>query len=365
MPYDSMAAWARTFEFNDAIQSRYASKHISIPTVMLTADSGRQWSGRISYDSTRGKQISRDDYSPPTPPASAHKAPSFIEAKSHWSPPSSPQTRSLQGSPPASPVRTSSPVALDSPPLSPQDQSALADKLYAAACAGDLRHIRLLLSLGAPINAPTMVDGLYDAFKPAKPGCLSALAGAAGHGQLGAVKLLLANGAALNPPMRQSSSSPLHQACKSDDVEMASYLLEADADVDLMNCFNTTPLMYAGKYGTAPLVSLILSYGPDLHRLSFINTAAIHWSLWPGNEDVMELLLQAGADPNHPMGDGSTPLHCAALSELPGIARVLLMYGANPLKRNEEWKTPLQVAVEMEHWKTAAVLQEAEKPRTA
>jgi ankyrin repeat protein len=253
--------------------------------------------------------------------------------------------------------------AFSSPPLSRQDQNALAKNLYAAACAGDLKHIRLLLSLGAPINTPIMVEGLYDAFKPAKPGSLSALAGAAGHGQLGAARLLLANGAALNPTMKQSSSSPLHQACRADDAEMAAFLLEHGADVDSYNTFKTTPLMYAAKHGSPTLVYLLLLYRPDIHKLSFINTAAIHWSLWPGNEEVMELLLQAGADPDHPMGDGSTPLHCAALSELPKVARTLLRYGANPLKRNEEWKTPLQVAGEMGHLEVAGVLREAEEMR--
>ena len=357
MVYDSMAAWDRS-----SFETPFVVMHHSVPVGTFTSQRG----GVISFDSTREKCASRDDYEPPSPspPALARDAPSFMNAKSQWSPPSSPRTRSLRIPPQQSiPERQDSAKLLDSPILSPKDLSALADKLYAAACAGDLKHIRLLLSLGAPINTPTMVENLYDSFKPAKPGCLSALAGAAEHGQLKAVRLLLAKGAALNPTMRQSSSSPLHQACKADDVEMARYLLEAGADVDLMNCFNTTPLMYAAKYGTAPLVSLILSYRPDLHKLSFINTAAIHWSLWEGNEDVMELLLQAGADPDHAVGDGSTPLHYAAVSELPGVAKVLLMYGANPAKRNEEWKTPLQVAVESGHFETAAVLSEAELRR--
>jgi ankyrin repeat protein len=248
--------------------------------------------------------------------------------------------------------------------MSRKEKQALADKLYIASCAGDLRHILLLLSLGAPINMPSLVHELYDAFKPAKPGLLSALAGAAGNRQLGAVKLLLERGAVLNTNMKQSSSSPLHQACKADDVEMTAYLLEQGADVDALNCYKTTPLMYAVKHGAPDLVALILAYNPDLHILSFINTAAIHWAVWPGNEDVMQLMLEAGANPNHAMGDGSTPLHCAASSGLSGICALLIRYGADPRRRNEGWKTPGMVAAEQGHPDLGNWLREAEKRTT-
>lgn len=258
----------------------------------------------------------------------------------------------------------SSPTTTDSGSqvqMSRKDRQALADKLYIASCAGDLRHMLLLLSLGAPINMPSLVHNLYDAFKPAKSGNLSALAGAAGNRQLGAVKLLLERGAVLNPDMKQSSSSPLHQACKADDVEITEYLLEQGADVDALNCYRTTPLMYAVKHGSHELVALVLAYNPDLHILSFINTAAVHWGVWPGNEDVMQLLLEAGADPNHAMGDGSTPLHCAASSGLGSICEMLVRYGADPRKRNEAWKTPGMVAVEQGHPNLGEWLKEAEK----
>jgi len=359
MVYDSMSAWGRqAFEFNDNIQSR-----------------GGAYKGTIAFDSSKGRTISRDDYTIPSPPALSSGAPSFNEAKANWSPPPSPRTRSLRYGSPRSSRSSSgnasphmgSPTSLDSPssPLSPKtakELNALADKLYAAGCAGDNKHIRLLLSLGAPINTPSLIPAFYDAFKPAKPGTLSALAGAAGNGHLSTVRLLLSHGAAINPTMKQSSSSPLHQACKSDDAEMTAFLLEAGADVDLLNCFNTTPVMYAGKYGSPALMRVLLAYSPDLHRLSFIGSAAIHWTLWAGNVDSLALLLEAGADPDQPMGDGGTALHCAAISNLAGVAKVLLSHGADMTKRNQEWKTPLQLAAELGNWEVAAVLEEARMP---
>ena len=360
--YDSMAAWNRSAYDMDINQCR-PLKHHSVPTVPTVrrkpVGGARHASVPVSRENSQRSINSID--SPLSPAPLTQRAPTFAEAKSHWSPPPSPRTSLSRTASASSSTQTPSrqDSALSSPPLSPQDQTALAKNLYAASCAGDLKHIRLLLSLGAPINTPTVVPGLYDAFKPAKPGSLSALAGAASHSQLPAARLLLANGAALNPTMKQSSSSPLHQASRADDLEMAAFLLQQGADVNSYNAFKTTPLMYAAKHASPALVYLLLLYRPDIHALSFIHTAAIHWSLWPGNEEVMELLLQAGADPDHAMGDESTPLHCAALSELPKVARTLLRYGADPTRRNGEGRTPLQVAGERGHGVVEGVLREA------
>ncbi|KAK3724867.1 hypothetical protein LTR37_000915 [Vermiconidia calcicola] len=375
MGYDSMAAWDRQScdVKNNNIWTMatppYELDYDPIELAILMARSGSTYRRTSPFIRYRRRPLSQTSTVPPTPtsptspPASSDGAPSFKQAKAQWSPPPSPRTLSLKGSPRSSP-RVDSPQQTHSSPCSsptPRHQTNLASKLYAAATAGDLKHIRFLLSLGAPINTPTLVQNLYDGFRPAKPGCLSTLAGAASHGHLGAVKLLLAHGAALNPTMQQSSSSPLHQAIKADDIELAAFLLEYGADVNILNCFNSTPLMYAARYSSPALVSLILNYNPDLHKRSFIGTAAIHMAFWPGNEEVMELLLRASADPDAAMGDGSTPLHLAALGDLPGVAKVLVKFGAKVGKRNEEGRTAVQVAREKGYGEVVGVLEEAEE----
>ncbi|KAK5127062.1 hypothetical protein LTR85_008421 [Meristemomyces frigidus] len=347
--YDTMGSWDRftAFEFNDQIQKR-----------------GGVWSESIPWTSKPGRSISQDDYKPPSP-IELPAAPLFQQATSSWSPPSSPTARSrsstLSPSPPRSP-RADSARVLNSPimtPLSAREKNQLADKLYAAACAGDLEHIKLLLSFGAPINAGTVVEGLYEAFKPSKSGRLSPLAGAATHRQTDTVEFLLGCGADLNPHVNQSSSSPLHQAIKANDIDLARFLLELGANASILNCYKTTPIMYAVKYGSKAMVSLVLQFQPDLSQLSFVGAAAVHWAVWPNKPDSLELLLQAGADANHAMADGSTPLHCAATGGHLGTVECLLRYGADPVRRDEDWKTPLQVAEESGHEEIATMLREA------
>ncbi|TKA82603.1 hypothetical protein B0A55_01378 [Friedmanniomyces simplex] len=344
MGYDTMSAWDRTaFEFNDKIQQR-----------------GGVWKGSIPWNSAPGRTISQDDYKPPSP-VELPAAPLFRDATASWSPPASPTARSRSStlSPPASP-RTDS--ALCSPvmaPLTAKEKRKLGEKLYSAACAGDLAHIKLLLSLGAPVNSSSLVTGLYESFKPAKSGILSPLAGAAGHRQLDVVELLLAKGAQLNPHVNISSSSPLHEAVRADDIELARFLLELGANVNSLNAYNTTTLMYAVKYSSVEMVRLLLSYRPDLNQVSFIGTAAVHWAVWPKRPEILELLLQAGAKKDHPMVDGSTLLHCAVKAEHVETVECLLKFGADPLRRNDAWQTPLQAAEEGGCVEIARMLREA------
>lgn len=239
------------------------------------------------------------------------------------------------------------------------DKASLASKLYAAATAGDLQHMRLLLSLGAPINGPTVVPDLYETFKPAKPGRLSPLAGAATHRQMEAAELLVANGADISPDINDSSSSPLQQACRANDIDMTIFLLQCGADVNQTNCYKSTPLMYAVKYGSAELVSLILSQQPDLTAISFMGSVAAHWAIWPGRKDVLELLLQAGADPDAKMADESTLLHCAALRGWTDGIKLLVNYAADPFQRDADYKTPLDVAIAHGHEDPADILRAA------
>ncbi|KAK5723236.1 hypothetical protein LTR15_004933 [Elasticomyces elasticus] len=345
MGYDTMSAWSnRSFTFNDKIQQR-----------------GGVWTGTIPWNSTPGRTISQDDYKPPRSPVELPAAPLFRNATASWSPPASPtvRSRSCTLSPPGSPRVDS---ALCSPvmaPLTAKEKRQLGEKLYSAACAGDVEHVKLLLSLGAPVNSSSLVKGLYESFKPAKSGMLSPLAGAAGHGQADLVELLLAEGAELNPHVNHSSSSPLHEAIRGDDIDLAHYLLQLGSDVNNLNAYNTTALMYAVKYSSAEMVKLVLSYKPDLNQVSFIGTAAVHWAVWPNRPEILALLLDAGADKDHPILDGSTLLHCAVKAEHIETVECLLKYGADPLRRNDAWQTPLQAAEEGGCKEISSMLMEA------
>ncbi|KAK5717548.1 hypothetical protein LTR17_015991 [Elasticomyces elasticus] len=317
-----------TSQLDDRMQQGYVPEDVSAPTQFRP----------IVY--TGGNRASRKIRTSRLSLAKAPATPSFGDATARWSPPHSP---SSMFTPPSSPRTNESRW---SPPdmasLTAKEKRTLAEMLYTAACAGDCEHIKLLLSIGAPINSSTLVKSLYDSFSPAKPGMLSPLAGAAGHHQLDAVVLLLAEGAELNST--HCSSSALHEAIRFDDIEIASLLLDIGADVNSLNVYNSSTLTYAVKYGSVDMVKLILSYMPDLDQVSF--AAAVHWAVWPCKPESLELLLQAGADINHPVLGGNTILHCAVRAKNLETVECLLRFHADPRRRNNVGQTPLHVAEE-------------------
>lgn len=238
----------------------------------------------------------------------------------------------------------------------PAERVALATKLYAASCAGDASQVSHLLSIGAPINASSLVKGLFDGFRPAKNGHLCALAGAATHGKLEVVQLLVAAGALVNPDVNQSSSSPLHQACYADHLELVRFLLSAGADINAQNTFKSTPLMYAVKYGSPAVVALLLSYYPRLEMAGFAESTAVHWCVF-NNPAGLAMLLRAGANPDAQMADGSSALHMAAMSGKEDLVRLLLAFGADASLKDAGGQTVVDVALSIERDNIVALLR--------
>lgn len=288
-------------------------------------------------------------FASPLPPANS-SPPSFQAAASQWSPPVSLKTsrpRFRRALPSALSPPRSSPVNSGSI-ISSEKRNFLTSQLYAASCAGDLQKITLLVSLGTPIDARTLVKDLYESFIPAKHGYLSPLAGAATHGQIDAALILISQGAHINPDIRDSSSAPLHQACRANDLRMTQLLLEAGADVNLQNIYNTTAIMYAARHGSLPLIQLLLAYSPDLSICSMVGMNVIYWAMLPERDNsacIIAMLLQAGADANTRMADESTPLHYAAQRGLEDVVEVLLRFGVDERFGDHDYKTPLDVAL--------------------
>lgn len=353
-----MAAWDKSsVEFEDHIQRRYDLEIDVHVEQVLTECRGSPFRGPISPLSFQ-RSVSNPDYQPPP----------FRKATSQWSPPLSPTTTSFPQmrhtslpatlTPPRSPRQDS---AVSSPTsLSPEERQSLASRLYAASCSGDITQILLLVSLGASLNTATKVNGLYEAFKPAKHGHLSPLAGAATYGQIETVKLLISHGAEVNPHVNHSSSSPLHQACRSNDTEMVRLLLSADAHVNVQNCYKTTPLMYAVKYGSPALLALVLSYYPRLEVPSFMDMTAAHWAIFNGRPEALVSLLRAGANPDAHMADGSTPLHCVAMNGTEEMANMLIAYGADAALRDGQERTVMEVALSNKREGVVDILRAAE-----
>ncbi|KAI9726992.1 MAG: hypothetical protein M1834_008574 [Cirrosporium novae-zelandiae] len=159
--------------------------------------------------------------------------------------------------------------------------------LQAAAWGGQPGMVQLLLDRGANVH---FKGGAYG----------NALHAAVYTGNLEVVKKLLAASADPNDPTgKEPNGTPLQCACPQIHEDIAHYLLENGAKVNMKPC---------GKYGTAlqaavvknyePVVNLLLDYGAEVNAVGGEFGTAIQAAMANENLRLVELLLEKGADPN-------------------------------------------------------------------
>ena len=149
----------------------------------------------------------------------------------------------------------------------------------------------------------TASHGLHNSFgivplPAANPVGSSPLLAAAEHGQIVTMKLLL--DATANPNLQTESAdtanswAPIHVAASKGHAQAIHTLVEANADVNLVNGASNTALFFAAR---------------------------------EGHLGCVEALLQLQADPNHDAGAGGTPIAIAQIEGFDSIVKVLVASG--------------------------------------
>lgn len=146
----------------------------------------------------------------------------------------------------------------------------------------------------------------------------------------------------------QGGYTPLLFAVRVGDVESATLLLAAGADVDDQAASGVSATVLAAHAGFADMVELLLENGADPNGADAGYTA-LHAALLHRDERAVRSLLSHGADPNAPvrLGTptrrdsvdsyihtkyiGATPFWLAARFSQPEVMRLLAEHGADPL----------------------------------
>jgi truncated hemoglobin YjbI len=128
--------------------------------------------------------------------------------------------------------------------------------LHAAAGAGNLRIVQLLLSLGADPNATD--DGGHTPLYSAGNECRNAAGG-------DVVRALAQAGANVNIQNGVKQCSALHMAARRGNVAVADALLECGADIEARDSMGESPLRRAVNCGKIDVAALLVAKGADAY----------------------------------------------------------------------------------------------------
>ena len=193
---------------------------------------------------------------------------------------------------------------------------------HCATISGQIETMKVLLELGADVNAQCNSDGFDRGCTPLRYAVLCEYS-------LEVVQLLLEKGAKLNP-----SSTPM-----------------------------VTPLHDAAALNLQDALELLLDHGLDANAKAPNGSTPLHFAACNDHAEIVSILLTGSADINAQSNDGATPIYVAAECGCDKTLRLLLDKGANLNLKTDEQLTALDVALREGFGGIALVLDEANAER--
>ena len=202
--------------------------------------------------------------------------------------------------------------------------------LTAAAAAGQMAVVRLLLDAGADVNSES--GGLH------RHTCYTALHLAAIAGQAKVVRELHGRGAKV---MSYGFCTAMEYAAYSGDAKTVKLMLSLGAKA-------TKPaLLNAVRTRRTKIVKMLVKAGA-LERVSATGETPVEWAAYADKSDILNIFLAAGLPFDVPAGFlRETPLMVACLnSKSDACALRLIKRGANVNRRAKTGRTPLHYAAQ-------------------
>jgi ankyrin repeat protein len=232
-------------------------------------------------------------------------------------------------------------VSADSALVAARDE-AQNTPLHFAARGGNADIVTLLLARGADVNAAN-----YQQETPLHWAVL--------RNHHSVVELLLRRGARVDPRQSYGRTPLLLVARETGNLEMARRLLDAGADVNARDRFDSTPLELSAWRGFRDVVDLLLDRDAALPTDSGVVAEGLTGAATRGLDRLFGLLSARARDLNLPNENGGTILHSAAAGGSAVIVGILVDRGLDVNASDRYGRTPLHYAAE--NGRTAAVRQ--------
>ena len=117
---------------------------------------------------------------------------------------------------------------------------------------------------------------------------------AASEGNLEAVKQHLANGVNLNAKSETTDLTPLMSAAGMGREDVAIYLIEKGADINVKGAKNSVPLHFAAMHGKKKLVELLIAKGADVNAKSEVGMRPLDFAISSDETDVANIIFKNG-----------------------------------------------------------------------
>ncbi len=164
------------------------------------------------------------------------------------------------------------------------------------------------------------------------------------EGHLEAARLLIELGADVDAP-KTNNSVPLHGAAYHNHPEIVALLLESGANIHAMNDGNYTAMNSAAAAGHWEIVRTLMEAGSDIHNVSLYAGSILHMAAAWGEEELVQELIDLGADVNAEMTNGNTPLYYAVDNDQFNCVQLLVENGGNIHHPLEHGTSLLNLAV--------------------
>lgn len=139
--------------------------------------------------------------------------------------------------------------------------------------------------------------------------------------------------------------SPLHAAVQNANVEIARYLLERGAKVNIRDFEKRTPIMMMDDDASLEMAQLLISYGAKLKLVDKERNNALHHLGENGvDPEIVRYLISSGIDVNAVNKEGKTALMVAAEHSADDVVTALLESGANPSSTSRDGRSAWDLA---------------------
>lgn len=142
-----------------------------------------------------------------------------------------------------------------------------------------------------------------------------------------------------------NKSYPLHFAIENNKPEIAKYLIDNGADINVKDAFGCTALSKAISYCNNHLIDYLIEKGADVNLASKNKNLPLHDVIMNGLElDLFQKIFDKTNDKNAKGCDYGTPLHMAAAVGRQDIVNFLIEKGADKEAKDFYGRTPAQVS---------------------